>query len=430
MSGSSYSAECLFGPTTAVVGLLSHAPFLERAVRGGDEHRSQVALAAYALGRLIDRWLARASNPTVNDEVHTEIDALRVHLEQLADGTAEKAHLSAVVDSLRTDAPADMSVPPQLMAYAGFLEGQGRLEEALDAVALAARACGTPVPPAQFIAAALTAGRLNRLLAHWSDAGSCYEAAERAAREQNDIGSALRGRLGQSAVARGQGNLPAARRIAEAVQHEANTRKVPEIEAMAYADLAAAYSQLQLPVEALGADYRAFLLTHDPAQRMRILGNVGIDLVQLGCYEPARTAFALVIRSNAKALVRLNALVELMSIEGTLGDQPAFEHRRRVAHSLRQSMPPSMQVDLLFKTASGLTRFGQPAEARAVLTEALAIAEHRGLHAWYFRIEEALRNLAQGVEQRPPEATSVPFHDGPVVREVAAGLQEYAASLP
>jgi tetratricopeptide (TPR) repeat protein len=282
------------------------------------------------------------------------------------------------------------------------------------------------MPPDRFTACALVAGRLNRLLARWGAATTCYEAAERAARAHDDAVSALRSRLGRAGVARGRGNLPAARAIAESVQQEAGTRQLPEVEAMAYADIAAALSQLGSPVEALGADYRAFRLTQDPAQRIRALGNIGIDLIQLGAHEAARTAFTLVVRSNAKALVRVNALLELMGLESTLGNQTGFERQRRAADELRDLMPPTMEVDFLFKTASGLARFGQRGQARGLLTQALAIAERRSLHAWYFRIEQALREHEQCTEQLPREAATTSLGESPVVREVAAGLQEYA----
>jgi hypothetical protein len=127
--------------------------------------------------------------------------------------------------------------------------------------------------------------------------------------------------------------------------------------------------------------------------------------------------------------VRVNAFLELMGLESTLGNRTAFERQRRAADDLRDLMPPTMEVDFLFKTASGLARFGQRADARALLAQGLAIAERRSLHAWYFRIEQALREHEQRAEQLPLEAATTSLGESPVVREVAAGLQEYAGFL-
>jgi hypothetical protein len=161
---------------------------------------------------------------------------------------------------------------------------------------------------------------------------------------------------------------------------------------------------------------------------MRTLGNVGLDLLQLGWHEAARTAFTIVLRSDTAVTVRLNARLELMALESDVGDSTAFERHHRVAEASLDQMPPSMQVDFLFKTASGRQRLGQPDAAKAALAEAHAIATAHGLHAWSFRTERALRDLdADGGSPEPP-ATS--RRDSPVVREVAAGLEEYAAASP
>ena len=87
-----------------------------------------------------------------------------------------------------------------------------------------------------------------------------------------------------------------------------------------------------------------------------------------------------------------------------------------------------MAVDFLFKTASGRKRFGQPAAARATLTEAQTIAEAHDLHAWAFRIDRALRDLDAVEAARLPEPPATPRRESPVVSEVAAGLEEYAAA--
>jgi tetratricopeptide (TPR) repeat protein len=295
---------------------------------------------------------------------------------------------------------------------------------------LAGHAFGPSITPGELTDSALTAGRLNRLLARWSAAVTCYETAEWTGRERGDPVAALRGRLGCGAVARGRGNLPAAREIAEAVRAEARALDLPLVQALACADLAAACSELGQPVEALQADYEAFRLHPDPHHRMRTLGNVGLDLLQLGWQDAARTAFTIVLRSDAKPTVRLNARIELMALESAAGELSAFEQHHRLAEAARDQMPLSTQVDFLLKTASGRRRFGQPAAARAALVEAQAIAGAHGLHAWSFRTERALRDLDAAGDGGVPEPPATPRRDSPVVREVAAGLEAYAAAGP
>ena len=421
-------ADHLFGPPAPLYSLAEHAPFLERATQDQDESRASLALAAYATGRLIDRCIARSSRPAAA-ELDRELASIRAHVGEPPQDHPEGAHLSRVLAALDPDPRATPGLGKALLAYAAFLEQQGRLEEALEVTALAARAYGPGISPGDYAECALTGGRLNRLLARWEAALTCYQAAELSGREQGDAVAALRGRLGQGAVARGRGNLPAARAIAEGVREEARNGNLPEVQAVACADLAAAWSELGQPVEALAADYEAFRLARDPVDRMRTLGNVGVDLAQLGWHDAARTAFTIVLRSDAKATVQLNALLELMVLEAGVGDAAAFEGHYRAAEDCRHQMPPSMVVDFLFKTASGRRRFGHLAAARASLTEAQTVAEAHDLHAWTFRIDRALHDLgAADAAARLAEPPATPPRESPVVREVAAGLEEYAAT--
>ena len=427
MSIPAFSADYLFGPPATLYSLAERSPFLERAARERDENRVALALAAYAMGRLIHRCIAGSSQPAAV-ELGQELESIQAHLRELPQDCPEAAHLSHILAAMYPDLTAARGLGRELLGYAAFLEQQGRLEEALEAAALAARAYGPEIAPGDFAECALTAGRLNRLLARWAAAVTCYEAAELTGQVEGDAVAALRGRLGRGAVARGRGNLPAARAIAEAVREDARSLNIPQVQTIACADLAAACSELGQPVEALEADYEAFRLAQDPADRMRTLGNVGIDLVQLGWHDAARTAFTIVLRSDTKATVRLNALIELMALESGVGDAAAFEGHYRAGEACRDQMPPSMMVDYLFKTASGRKRFGQPAAARATLTEAQTIAEAHDLHAWAFRIDRALHDLDSADAARLPEPPATPRRESPVVREVAAGLEEYAVA--
>ena len=130
---------------------------------------------------------------------------------------------------------------------------------------------------------------------------------------------------------------------------------------------------------------------------MRYLGELGNGLAQIGAFGAARTAFEIVIASQASFLVRTNAMLELMELESGVDNRVAFERLRAEAESVRERMPPSMMADYLYKVGVGLARFGKVARAREVLSEGLRRSEASGLNAWYFRIERTLQNLTSGV---------------------------------
>ena len=146
--------------------------------------------------------------------------------------------------------------------------------------------------------------------------------------------------------------------------------RVDSVTAVAFlnTDLAASFAAIADRVK-----YQAFLRTGDTLQRMRVLGDLGTGLAELGVFAVARMAFEIVADSKSSFLVRTNALIELMELESAAGNRLAFERRRAAAQALRDRMPPSMAADFLFKLGVGLARFGQVGRARDTLETGLTL---------------------------------------------------------
>jgi tetratricopeptide (TPR) repeat protein len=212
------------------------------------------------------------------------------------------------------------------------------------------------------------------------------------------------------------------------VLREATTLALPEIEAMAYQDIGAALEEQGRRVEALEAKYQAFLLTGDTLQRMRVLGDLGNGLAELGEYTVARLAFEIVADSKSSFLVRTNAIIELMELESATGNRLAFERRRAAAQAARDRMPPSMTADYLFKLGVGLARFGQASRGRDILESGLVLSETHRLNTWYFRFEGVLQNFGDCEIREPEVTTPVRSIPSSAVREMEFGLREYASS--
>lgn len=410
--------------------MLTHAPFLERARAEHERERAtsaRLALGAYLASRLIDRLL-QPENPEALQGFLWQLDAVRRHLRELPPDSPESAHLHGIVDAMPTGPQSSASLRLSLMAYAYFLEHEGRLEEALEILGLAVRTHGPDVPAPDFAASALFAGRLNRLLARWNEATNCYLSAESAADRAGDRVLALRARLGRANVLRGQGNLPLARATVEVVIEAARAAELRDVQAMALTDLGAVCSLQGRRVEMIEANYEAFRLTDDALQRMRILGDLGLGLKDVGAIDAARLAFEIVVGSRTSFLVRTNAVLELLELESLTGNRVAFERRRADAEKVRDRMPPSMLADLHYKTGIGLARFDQITRARHILTAGMELAESHRLNAWYFRFESALANLEQSEASEPAPATSLDLGDSPEVQAVSVGLREYATA--
>jgi tetratricopeptide (TPR) repeat protein len=383
------------------------------------------------VARLVDRLLSGIEGVEAREGFSWQIAAVRRHLSDLPAEAPEAAHLRGIADAVPAEPAPTPALRLCLTAYAYFLEHEARLDEALDVLGLAGRAHGASVPAAEFAAIALFAGRLNRLLARWSAANMCYERAEDAAVSNADMVTALRSRLGRSAVLRGQGNIPLSRSIAEEVAQRAGAAGLCEVEAMAWTDLGAVLVLQGQLEESVKAKYRAFRLTEDSLNRMRVLGDLGVGLLQLRAYESARLAFEIVAASPTSLMVRCNAVLELMDLESAVGNRMAFERRRADAEASRDRMPPSMAADFHYKAGVGMARFGRRKRAREFLSAGLQLAEEHRLNVWYFKLESELKALeaVEATEAREPGlATPATYSESPAVEEVAVGLREYALS--
>jgi tetratricopeptide (TPR) repeat protein len=426
-----YTPQLLFGEVGTSTDTLTHEPFLERArLQREQEHdgSARLALGAYVVARLVDKLVTLDHEDAEQLEgFRWQLEAVRRHVSELPGDAPETAHLAGVVAAVPPQWKPASGLWMSLTAYAYFLEHEGRLEEALELLTLAARSQGSNTPVGDFTTYALFAGRLNRLLARWEAASTCYAAAEAAASGVDPV-SVLRGRLGLGAVQRGRGNYPAARATAESVVREASELQLTDAQALAYADLGLVYSLQGLKLEALEAHYRAFRLTRDPQQRMRTLVDVAIGLHEIGALDAARVAFQTVANSTAGMLVRANSLVELMDLESTSGNRVAFERCRAAAEAYRSRMSPSMSVDYHYKLGIGLSRFEQVGRACDTLTAGLALAESHGLNAWYFKIEQALGELSKPPEPKPVDQRASRLSEAPAVRQMEVELREYAAS--
>jgi hypothetical protein len=215
----------------------------------------------------------------------------------------------------------------------------------------------------------------------------------------------------------------------EQIISEAQVPELAEVRARAYTDLAAVLSLQGHRFEALTANYEAFRLAHDPVSRMRILGDLGVKLSELGYCDMARIAFEIVIASNASFIVTANARLELMDLESAVGNRVAFERHRTELRDAAPRMPPSMTIDYRYKAGIGLARFGQHARAREAWADGMRLAEAHRLNEWYFRLERMAANLDDCTAAPLPQLAPAAAPPA-AIADMAAGLQAYAEAAP
>lgn len=422
-------SEPIFAPRPAEDDVGAFAPFLARARGEQDgsaaDARTRVALGAYLILRLVDR-VVRTPQDVLDEGLVWQRQSTLRFLRDLPDGGAEPAHLLGLADALSADAPQRLAVlRVSLVAYAFFLEQEGRYEEALAALAVAGT--GGPLPDQQYVSLALQTARINRLLARWDEAVRCYRLARAQALRLGDRRSAFLSRLGEANVRRGRGDLPGARLAVEALIADARAEGLADVEARAQHDLAATLDRLGMAHEAVLALYRAFELYQDAGDRTRALGDLGVLLRALGQDDAARQAFAAVWRAGTSWQVRHNALIGLMELESASGNELGFRRRADLARRAVDQMPPSMAADFHYNLGIGWARFGRPARGRAALAEAARVAAAHGLHQWSFRVEQ----VSEGLDAAVAECAAVAHQPVPApaaLAPVVAGIRAFAVT--
>lgn len=413
--------------------LLDFASFLNRArterERGLDVP-ARIALGAYLVARLVDRRLSITDNPDDMEGFRWQLESTRKFLAELPAQEAEVAHAKGIADSVSSDPEhRDSILRMALVAYAYFLEHEGRFEEALDVLRLGGRTYRDEIPPVDAATIALFVARLNRMLARWEPANHSYGLAERAGVETRDVGTVMLARIGKANVLRGQGDLPASRQLLEQVVAETQSPELTDVRGRALSDLSVVMGREGRLHEAILTRYQSLLALRDEVQRTRVLGDLGMSLREVGAYSSARQCFDMVLSSDGSFIIRTNTFLELMEMESAVGNRIAFERYRQEVRTSEDRMPPSMAIDYRYKLGIGFARFGKEGRARAVLREALGLAEEYRLNEWYFRVDRVLRNLELCHDQQELKTAAAEATDmAPAVAEVSAGLRELVAA--
>lgn len=427
-----FTPDRLFAAPRADDGLPFSAS-LDRAKVGretGNDDMARLALAAYLAARLGARALElRPGDADAVDGFRWQLDSTRRYIEALPQDGIEVRHLLAICEAA-DEVPANLrALATQFYSYTHFLQFEGRYEEALEAVEMAARLQGPSLPAHLFITSALIVGRLSRFLARWPAAEHAYTAALDAAHASGDAIARYRARLGLTALLRMRGELHRAQTAIDGLLDELAADPESPVTSDAYLEQAAILANAGHSAASLRALYHAFRHAVDDTERMRVLGDLGCSLRELGAADIARRAFSIVQESPAATFaVRRNAQVELLGLAADVGDRLGFARWLNELEAVRAQMSPAMQVDFLVQQGAGWRRFGKPVRAGQAIEQATAIVEEHDLARWRDRLAALARpesaDASSVIRPLPGHAESGEVQR--VLEEVGAGLAAYA----
>lgn len=412
--------------TAPAVVSLPHAVFLRRvAAHPATDPEVRLGQGAFLVLRLVD-LLGPDREPVAPDAFRYQWAATERYCTELEVEGPEGLHLSGLVQAIheahrRNDFKL---LAPAFLAYALFLEEESHHEEAADVLDSLVQTGGARLVVADRIAAFLRLGRVNRKLARFEGAQSAYALGMELASTEGDRFSVLLARLGQAYVLHGKGNLLEAERALRAVLADAQAGGFRQAEALAEHGLGSTLDVRGQIADGIPHLWRAYELYEDDASRLRALQDLGMDFLSLGDADSAEKALGEVVRRSPQQEAVLNALVELMNCASFRRDRLAFERRRQQCDAHVADMLPNTLTDYCLKAGIGMARFGNGTKAKALLTEALAIAARHGLHEFEFRIERIRAGLSAecAVECKEGVAEAAPVQHNQAVREVSASL--------
>ncbi len=401
------------------VGTSAGASFLERA--GGERQLGRIqsaaaAEAAWHLLRVLGDEPEGESSQAASDWARRRASQL---LDRLPPEDTEAAHLRGILEAASAGISHRAGVLRMaLSAYAYYLEHGGRYESALEVLRAAIQTGGVShlhdsLPLALFVARARSA------LARWQEAERAWMLADRMAVETGDLETAMAARLGLAGVLAGRDDLAGAERTVCGVLQQAREAGWRDLEGRAMGELAGLLARQGRPADAVVMRYDSLDRLRDPTQRARVLAEIGAGLRAAGIPDAARCALQLALADGPEPRQAARVHVELLGLEAELDNRVGFERERVEAARLESAMDPPTLVAYRYHAGTGLLRFGTIPRGRAMLREALRVAESHQLRDWYFRIDGVLRDIGS-----PAPAEVDPGVPAADLQRVAKGLRD------
>lgn len=249
-------------------------------------------------------------------------------------------------------------------------------------------------------------GRLLRRRAEWDRATGRYHAAQRIADAAGLADVAVHLRVGLSVIKQDVGNLPAARQGLEEALGLAQTSGDQDAVGVVHHAFMG-LEQLAGNVErGLEHGWVAIASYSSSDRRMQCMATLAGVLLDLGDWDAAEDAWALVAHASRERYYLIYAYDALAHIAALRGDPNAF-----LAHAARcdtldwAAGSGWVKAEILFHRGLSYRALGLTEEADAWLRRAVAFAEEHGYNRVLFKAEEALESLIQSAPRQATEPT-------------------------
>jgi tetratricopeptide (TPR) repeat protein len=388
---------------------LPHLAYLEALAECEDGTRRWDALTAgYAVLQLFELWVEYDWGVIPPSDL--ELRRVRKRLARVESGDPIRRCLTHLVDVIERPAPPRGSEEERLRGYeAGrILAAYGKLLQYESSWSLSRDVHETLIDFAsriddeeRLLDSMLMVAFCHRMLGELDEAREAYTALRQKASELESEQYLLLSELGYAKIAIQRGNLPAAAGMLDRILSDTQGGEHALVRAKALMDRARVATQLGDLATATILGHQALECSTDPADRERILINIGMNLAHMGLREEARDAYLVVGASAQDAAVRWMAQINLMELAYLDFREPTFEQYRRSLVDV--DLPPYVAAVYNEAQGYGFSVFKRYDEATVAFRRMLDVAERHGLNEFIVKAERALGDVASVI---PPLAVN------------------------
>src|SRR5688572_9125550 len=388
---------------------LPHLAYLEALAECEDGTRRWDALTAgYAVLQLFDLWVEHDCGVIPPSEL--ELRRVRKRLARVEAGDPIRRCLTHLVEVMERAAPPRGSVEERLRSHeAGrILAAYGKLLQYESSCSLSCDVHETLIGFARragdeerLLDSMLMVAFCHRMLGRLDAAREAYTALRGTAMELENGQYLMLSELGYAKIAIQRGNLPAAAEMLDRILHDTQSGEHAMVRAKALMDRARVATQLGDLTTATILGHQALECSTDPADRDRILINIGVNLAHMGLRDEARDAYLIAGASAQEATVRWLAQINLMELAYLDFREPTFEQYRRTLVDV--DLPPYMAAVYQEAQGYGFSVFKRYDEATVAFRRMLDVAERHGLNEFIVKAERALADVASAI---PPLAVN------------------------
>jgi tetratricopeptide (TPR) repeat protein len=394
--------------------MLRHEAFLEEAARRGAAHPlGQDPLVGYLAMHAVDHAIqfGRDSIParSVAGKVMTETLLL-------PDESPCKSRYYELLEAIRRGASWE-TLCVRLSQLAEALEGEGRFAEAEDVYRTLVEAHELPGVAAEVgepaaVKALLGCARNLRKQAEFDQAEEWYARARDRAREAKLPDLEVSARVGLARLTIERGNYPKAQEILDEIHRDfVGVELSPHARGSIFHEMAIA-TKFRDRGKALRLLWEAFKAYDDAGDRQLVLFDIANELLESRCFGSARRAFELLEAHGTKEVAR-EAKRALLEIAWRTADRVLFG---RVWADVSQSLDdlrPLTRAECCLYAGKALRRFGREAQGRALLVQALSIAQAFGISEVLVAADQAIQVEADA------EIASLPETDTEAIEAVS-----------